>query len=115
LKDKPYEGTNSYGPYFMWSIEHEGIEKAFFGTPELNAQISELKLSAGDTISLKKIPVQNGRKLTSKIVLEVVARAHQIVPQAHADNLKETMRQCFWLKQLKSRGASQMCLSRTTM
>ena len=74
LKDKPYEGKNSYGPYSMFSVEHDGVEKAFFASPELSAQISELKLGVGDIVTLKKIPIQDGKKIVSKIVLDVVSR-----------------------------------------
>ena len=80
LKDKPYEGENSYGPYFMFSVEHEGVEKAFFAPSELNTQISELKLGVGDIVTLKKIPIQEGKKLVSKIVLDVVARRQAQTP-----------------------------------
>jgi hypothetical protein len=26
MKDKPYSGENSFGPYFLYSVTHEGVE-----------------------------------------------------------------------------------------
>ncbi len=82
----------------MFSVEHEGVEKAFFAPSELNTQISELKLGVGDIVTLKKIPVQEGKKIVSKIVLDVVSR-HQAPPQqssqpptAQSDQLMGLMR-----------------------
>ena len=32
LKDKCFEGQNSFGAYYLYSVEHEGIEKIIFLT-----------------------------------------------------------------------------------
>jgi hypothetical protein len=98
LREKPTEGTNNYGEYAMLTIQHDGIEKVFFTSPDIAQKISELKIGKGDTIILRKIPFQNGKKLSSKIELEVLQKkpmdGTSSTSQAHADNLKAIMAQC---------------------
>jgi hypothetical protein len=98
LREKPTKGSNSYGEYAMLTIQHEGTEKVFFTSPDIVQKISDLNIGQGDTILLRKIPFQNGRKLSSKIELEVLQKKPKDVasstPQAYTDNLKETMQQC---------------------
>lgn len=74
LKDKPYEGNSPYGAYLLYSIEQEGVEKAFFAPPEVHQQIVEHGLKAGDEFLLKKIATQNGRKVVSRIQIEPIAK-----------------------------------------
>ncbi len=75
LKDKPYEGKSPYGSYLLYSIEQDGMEKAFFAPPEVHQQIAEQGYKAGDELVLKKVAVQNGRKVISRIQVEPVAKA----------------------------------------
>ena len=35
LKDKCFEGQNSYGAYYLYSVEHDGVEKIIFITPPI--------------------------------------------------------------------------------
>jgi hypothetical protein len=102
LKDKCYEGQNSYGPFFLYSVEHDGIEKIIFLTAPIHNAIVEAKLTTGDEFILRKTAVQNGKKLTPQISIEfverlqvapipVVALGTVAVPQ---DNLKAIMLQC---------------------
>jgi hypothetical protein len=97
LKDKPYTGENTRGKYFLYSVVDlaSGEEKAFFAPPEIHDLIVEKHLGKDSEFILKKIPFQNGSKISSKLELSLVsATSVTHTPQAHADNLKETMRQC---------------------
>ena len=60
---------------------HEGMEKAFFTSPDLHKQIAEAGLKSGDEFKISKVAVQNGRKVTAKVNFEVVAKAPVPVPQ----------------------------------
>jgi len=46
LKDKCYEGSNSFGAFHLYSVEHEGLEKAFFAPAEVHEQIVGSNLKA---------------------------------------------------------------------
>ena len=108
LKDKCYEGQNSYGPFFLYSVEHDGFEKIIFLTPPIHNAIVEAKLTTGDEFILRKTAVQNGKKLTPQISIEFVERsvpppipaavlptsAEGAVPAVAGDNLKAIMLQC---------------------
>ena len=104
LKDKCYIGENSVGKYFLYSTVNTetGEEMAFFAPEEIHAIIIERGFGKGSEFTIKKIALQNGKKIGSKLELSLVssvlpappASTPQPVSQAHADNLKETMRQC---------------------
>ena len=85
LKDKPFEGSSSYGTYVLYSVEHEGKEKAFFATPEAHEVLSSLPLKIGDEVILRKMPFQDGRKVGSKIGVEHIAKAipvpQEVIPE----------------------------------
>jgi hypothetical protein len=105
LKEKCYEGQNSYGPFFLYSVEHDGLEKIIFLTSPIHNAIAEAKLTTGDEFILRKTAVQNGKKLTPQISIEFVERplaapipvsaatrsSDIVMPQ---DNLKAIMLQC---------------------
>jgi hypothetical protein len=74
LKDKPYEGSNSYGTFWLYSVEHQAQEKAFFATSEIHKQILEAGLRTGDAFSIKKVAVQNGKKVIAKVEFEVLTK-----------------------------------------
>ena len=107
MKDKCYEGQNSYGPFFLYSVEHDGLEKIIFLTPPIHNAIVEAKLTTGDEFILRKTAVQTGKKLTPQISIEFVERpvatpmlvsastrsTEGPVP-ASQDNLKAIMLQC---------------------
>jgi len=83
LKDKPYAGENSFGSYYLYSVSQEGMEKAFFTSPDLHQKIAEAGLKTGDEFKISKVAVQNGRKVTARVDFEVVAKAPAPVhPQA---------------------------------
>ncbi|MGA2624238.1 MAG: hypothetical protein ABSF91_10325 [Bacteroidota bacterium] len=74
LKEKPFEGSSTYGAYWLYSVEHEGVEHAFFATPEVNQEISRLDAKSGDEIVLTKVAHQNGRRISPQIHVEVVPK-----------------------------------------
>ena len=82
LKDKPYSGENSFGPYFLYSVTHEGVEKAFFTSTDLHQKIVEAGLRTGDEFKITKVAVQNGKKVTAKVEFEVVNKTPFSVPDA---------------------------------
>ena len=80
LKDKPYSGENSFGSYYLYSVSQDGLEKAFFTSPDLHQKIAEAGLKTGDEFKISKVAVQNGRKVTARVDFEVVAKAPALVP-----------------------------------
>jgi hypothetical protein len=108
LKDKCYEGQNSYGPFYLYAVEHDGAEKIIFLTSPIHNAIVEAKLKTGDEFILRKTAVQSGKKLTPQISIEFVERlqaapipvtvstrsAEGSVPAVAGDNLKAIMLQC---------------------
>ena len=105
LKDKCFEGQNSYGAYYLYSVEHDGVEKIIFLTAPIHNAIVEAKLTTGDEFILRKTAVQNGKKLTPQVSIEFLEKqqvatvtappsartSEGVVPQ---DNLKAIMLQC---------------------
>ena len=95
-KDKCYEGTNSYGTYYLYSVEQEGEAKSFFATPEVHEQILESGIRTGDQFVIRKKAVQNGRKVIAKVEFEVVSK--QASPpsnrETQSDNFKDLMKAC---------------------
>jgi hypothetical protein len=75
MKDKPYSGENSFGAYYLYSVMHEGAEKAFFTSSDLHQRIVEAGLRTGDEFRITKVAVQNGKKVTAKVEFEVVSKA----------------------------------------
>ena len=98
LLKSPILGSSQYGEYFLYPVEVNGEERSFFATPEIHSQISEMKLGPGDTIILRKLAQQNGKRVNSKLTLEVVAkepeREKSSAPQQREDNLKDILLQC---------------------
>ncbi len=74
LKDKPYSGENNFGPYYLYSVSHDGVQKAFFTTPDLHQKIAEAGLKTGDEFKISKVAVQNGKKVTAKVEFSVVSK-----------------------------------------
>ena len=103
LKDRCFEGNNSFGPYFLYTVDHGGEEKAFFATSTVHQQILEDGLKAGDEILVRKVAVQNGKKVSSKLELEVLKKAEASTltstrtsgnEPAASDGLKALMERC---------------------
>ncbi len=93
LKDKPFIGDNSVGKYYLYSVVNTetGEELAFFAPDYIHNIISEKRLVKDSEFILKKVPFQNGSKISSNLELSLVSAAS---PQSHTDNLKVIMRQC---------------------
>lgn len=92
LKEKPYEGRSPYGSYKLYSLEVEGREKAFFAPPEFPDQVTGFK--AGDEFVIRKVAVQTGSKILSKVVVEGQPKPSNGSAQQASDNLKDIMEQC---------------------
>jgi hypothetical protein len=97
-KDKCFEGTNSYGAYYLYSVEQDGEVKSFFATQEIHQHILEAGLRTGDQFLIRKKAVQQGRRVTALVEFQVVSK--QPVPppngdgNGHSDHFKELMKEC---------------------
>ena len=99
-KDKCYEGTNAYGAYYLYSVEHEGEQKSFFATPEVHQAILESGIRAGDQFLIRKKAIQNGRKVMAKIEFSVLSKQPPPPPSGNGngshvdDSLRDMLLQC---------------------
>jgi hypothetical protein len=95
-KDECYEGTNAYGVYYLYSVEHEGEGKSLFATPDVHQAILESGIRTGDQFLIRKKAIQNGRKVMAKVEFEVLSK--QASPpsngEAHSDDFKALMKAC---------------------
>lgn len=94
LKDKALVGENSYGPYFMYSVRDQGMEKVLFATSEIHKQILEAGLKNGDLFELSKVATQNGRKLSSSFAFSVLEKKNGNRQENHpteGDRYRELM------------------------
>jgi hypothetical protein len=98
LLKSPILGSSQYGDYFLYPVEVNGEERSFFATPEIHNQISEMKLGPGDTIILRKLAQQNGKRVNAKLMLEIVSKEPKdetsAPPYPAADQLKELLLTC---------------------
>jgi hypothetical protein len=96
LKDKPYTGENSRGKYFLYSVVDltSGEEKAFFAPDYIHDVIAEKHLGKDSEFILKKVPFQNGSKISSKLELSLVKVAEPLPVSPQTDGLKEILLQC---------------------
>jgi hypothetical protein len=67
LKDKCYEGTNTNGTYYLYTVEHNEAETAFFAPAEIHELIVKHALKSGDEFTLTKIASQNGKKVGARL------------------------------------------------
>ena len=101
LRDEPYTGENSYGPYYMYSVEEGGEEKVFFATQEVHTKIRGSKLLQGDEFILEKTATQRGKRVVTDITFEPIpaertngnGNAAETIG-TNGDNLKEIMLVC---------------------
>jgi|ERR1041385_1092095 hypothetical protein len=89
LRGTYFEGKNSDGPYYLYSVEHAGIVKSYFATAEIHQQIVAHKMKTGSEFILRR----NG---TKEFSFEPV---HVVLPsngngKAVVDNLEAIMQQC---------------------
>ena len=101
LRDTPYEGENSYGPYYLYTVEENGEEKAFFATQDIHAKIRQSKLVQGDEFLLEKTATQRGKRVVTDITFEAIPAERTngnggAVEHigTNGDNLKEIMLVC---------------------
>ena len=73
LKDKPYSGESAFGRYFLYSVKDSaGVEYSFFAPDEIHEKIVQSSLKSGDQFKLLKKAVQNGKRVSSKLEIELV-------------------------------------------
>ena len=106
MRDKPYTGESSFGPYFLYHVKDAGgVEYSFFAPSEIHGQVVEAGLKAGDAFTLSKKAVQNGKKVGARLEFEAVtkpvsAQPNQPVKQdalpfeIHDDGFKQLMQRC---------------------
>jgi hypothetical protein len=99
LRDTPYEGENSYGPYYLYTVEESGEEKAYFATQDVHLKIRESKLVQGDEFILEKTATQKGKRVITEIAFEAmpVERTNGNGNgsfHANGDDLKKIMLDC---------------------
>ena len=101
LRDKCYEGKNNFGAYYLYSVQQDGEEKAFFATPDVHQAILEAGLKTGDTFLVRKRAVQNGRRVMAEIGFEIVEKIpsgvremNKNTGQVADDLLKDVLLQC---------------------
>jgi len=95
LRDKPYEGKNGFGPYYLYSVSHDGVEKSFFAPENIHADIVAHGLHAGSEFILHKRASQNGKRITGELQFEPVKQdTVQLGPTNGTDHFREVMQQC---------------------
>ena len=99
LKDKPHIGTNSYGEYYLYTVQNdEGVEFSYFASAEIHNLIQQHKLKNGSSFILKKTAAMNGKKITPSIEFSIIGEpesqhnAPPLIPGS--DGLKEILLQC---------------------
>ena len=95
LKDKCYEGTSTYGAYYLYSVSNgNGVEMSFFAPAEIHQQIVAHGLKTGSEFILHKKAAQNGKKITGELVFEAVEQNPAKPTNGNGtDHFKEIMQQ----------------------
>jgi hypothetical protein len=99
-KDRCYEGTNAYGAYYLYSVDHEGETKTYFAPPEVHQAILESGIRTGDQFLIRKKAVQNGRKVIAKVEFEVISKQPVLPSNGNGngskveDSLRDMLLQC---------------------
>ena len=91
LKDKCFEGKSSYGPFYLYTVSHDGVEKSFFAPVEIHEQIQKNGLRKDSEFILRNVSGQNGKRLTGELAIELVSEAAPT--SGSADNFKQIMQQ----------------------
>ena len=101
LKDKPYSGESAFGRYFLYSVKDSaGVEYSFFAPDEVHEKILRSSLKSGDQFKLIKKIVQNGKRVSSKLEIELIirppseAKKQEVPVDISADGYKELMQRC---------------------
>lgn len=91
LKDKPFEGSSTYGNYLLYSVEQGGIEKAYFATPEVHQEIVKQGAKSGDEIVLTKTAHPNGRRISPSIEVDVMKKSVENVIEKLIESPKPSL------------------------
>jgi len=94
LKSKPYIGKNGQGEYRMWTFTdlEDNETKVFFAPEDAHAVLQNL--GEGSELILRKVPLQDGSKISPKFELTVVnAVARNGNGKTHVDH-GGIMREC---------------------
>ena len=78
LMDKPVTGSNAYGNWYLFGVEHEGQEYSFFATEDVAKFTEENNLRKGDTLKVTKTFVKVGKKNQTSYQLEIVNKSTPI-------------------------------------
>jgi hypothetical protein len=92
LKDKCYEGTNTNGAYYLYTVEHNGTETAFFAPVEIHELILKHNLKSGDEFTLTKVASQNGKKVGARLELALSSNG-KLHAEITGDSFKVVMEQ----------------------
>jgi hypothetical protein len=92
LKDKCYEGTNSNGTYYLYTVEHNNTETAFFAPAEIHELILMHNLKSGDEFTLAKVAIQNGKKAVARLEFALPPN-HKPHTEVTGDGFKAIMEQ----------------------
>ena len=93
LRDKCYEGETASGPYYLYTVEHDGVVKSFFAPAEIHDQVVAHKMKAGSEFILRAVAGENGKRGKMQLSFEPV---HPALPEggnAETDNFKAIMQQ----------------------
>ncbi len=99
LRDTCYEGRNATGVYHLYSVEHNGVEKAYFAEENVHQRILEANLRAGDEFVLRRVAAQNGKKISAQMIFETAQRVPESPPAIltggdGTDRYRSIMEQC---------------------
>ncbi len=61
LFDEPRTGTNSKGPWQLYGVNHEGVEKSYFASEKAHEMLQHY--SKGDTVKIEHKPTGEGRSM----------------------------------------------------
>ena len=99
-RDKAYVGQNSYDQYYLYTVRENGEEKSFFASEDIHAKILEAGLHSGDEFSIRKVPLQQGRKVIAKVEFAVLSKQPAPPPNGEGnashieDSLRDMLFQC---------------------
>ena len=95
LKSRPYIGKNAQGEYRMWTFTdlEDNETKVFFATEDAHAVLQNV--GEGSELILRKVPIQDGSKISPKFELTVVnaVTMSENCKQLKHDNLKDILLQ----------------------
>ena len=69
LYDDPVIGKSQYGDYYLYAVQTQEAEFAFFAPEEVHSEL--LNLKKGDRVIVTKSAMQKGSKLVTKYLIKV--------------------------------------------